>query len=194
MSDKQQPKKPNVPMRMTPGFAFSFVDRCLQECLGRRAFGQADAERVWAHFFKGGTASCVYCGSPAVERWDHLLPVVLGGETVIGNMVPACRRCDDSKQALPFDEWMTSKAKHSPRSRGVTDLEVRIDRIRGYARHFGYEPVTLDNRLTQDERDRLEKIRQKTAALRQDIEDLIQVHRHRVNGDQSLNTSSNANS
>lgn len=50
---------------------------------------------------------CAYCGGP-VETWDHLVPITLGGETVPGNMVPACRSCNSRKRAkdplkmLPF--------------------------------------------------------------------------------------------
>lgn len=194
MNGKPAAKKPKAPMRMTPGFAFWSVHRCLQECLGRREFVQDDMEQILAFFFNGGTPSCVYCGSVDVRRWDHLIPVVLGGETVLGNMVPACSRCDDSKQDLPFDEWMTGKRKHSPKSRGVTDLDARMNRLRAYATQFGYELVTLDNRLTPGERECLEKIREKTAGLRKDIEGLIQSHRHRVEADQSRSSSSSASS
>ena len=70
-------------------------------------------------FFGKNPPECVFCGNREVKRWDHLVPVMKGGETVLGNMVPACARCDDSKQAFPFEEWMVSDAKWSPKSRGV---------------------------------------------------------------------------
>ena len=43
---------------------------------------------------------CAYCGKrPKVLTKDHVIPISLGGENTIINIVPACRRCNSSKQA-----------------------------------------------------------------------------------------------
>lgn len=47
---------------------------------------------------------CVYCGAPATNR-DHVVPVRRGG-CAVGNLVPACRRCNISKGARTPDEWL----------------------------------------------------------------------------------------
>ena len=51
---------------------------------------------------------CHYCGRRVPPReltMDHLVPLVRGGRSTKGNLVPACRECNaQKKHALPF-EW-----------------------------------------------------------------------------------------
>lgn len=57
--------------------------------------------------FFGG--ECAYCGCTMRkgERLtrDHLVPVSLGGLTIQSNIVPACSRCNSSKQDSEWREW-----------------------------------------------------------------------------------------
>ena len=105
-------KLPLSPQKTTTGFAFSNVERALQESLANRQFGQQEMRKVIEFF---GLPLCVYCGSNEIKRWDHLVAVKNGGETVIGNMVPACAKCDDSKRDIAFDVWMQSDSPNSPK-------------------------------------------------------------------------------
>src|SRR5207245_2472083 len=93
---------PKVPGRMTPSFAFGYLERAIQEGLGRRAFRRSEVERAIDFF--GEPLTCVFCGNEKVTLWEHLVPVARGGETVLGNMVPSCQRCNDSKHHKHFDE------------------------------------------------------------------------------------------
>ena len=68
---------PSIPKRTTPGFAFSMIERALNECLGERRFGKAEIDQVLA-FFNSANLECVYCGSRDVKRWDHLIPIKNG--------------------------------------------------------------------------------------------------------------------
>lgn len=172
-------KLPKVPQRTKPGFAFSIVERALQACLATRQFGQEEIAKV-LEFFGTDPPECVYCGSHEVRRWDHLVPVKEGGETVLGNMVPACARCDDSKRNQPFEEWVMSNCKWSPKSRGVGDLDQRIERIKAYVQHFSYTPRKLEERLDEHERERLTTIRSGLQELREDVEALIEDYRTRT--------------
>ena len=81
-------KLPRVPGRTTPGFAFSILDRAISECLSRRQFGAVEIKQV-IEFFDIDPPECVFCGATPVSRWDHLVPINGGGETLLGNMVPA---------------------------------------------------------------------------------------------------------
>lgn len=79
---------------------------------------------------------CAYCGVTASE-WDHLRPLVLskkptGYISEIHNLVPSCGKCNQSKGNKPWREWMFSKAKLSPKSLGVLDLEQRVKRLEAY--------------------------------------------------------------
>jgi hypothetical protein len=171
---------PRVPQRTTPGFAFSMVDRALKDCLATRKFGMEEVQQAVGFLFPRGAAECTYCGSSNVERWDHLVPITAGGETVIGNMVPACGRCDDSKRDLRYDDWMTSDYPSAPRNRGVTDIESRRKRIKSYIEHFSYTPRTLEQRLNRKELRTLKDIRSRLRALRADVDGLIETYRGRA--------------
>ena len=97
---------------------------------------------------EGGHIECVYCGSTCTE-WDHLNPLVrdkmpTGYITEINNLVPACGKCNQSKGNRPWREWMVSDAPQSPKSRGVDDLEDRIQLLSDYEELF--TPVRVDFR------------------------------------------------
>ena len=83
-----------------------------------------------------GNCVCAYCGDPRTE-WDHFRPLVTaqrptGYITEIANLVPACGKCNQSKGGKYWKDWMTSDAKRSPKSRGITDLAQRIQRLENY--------------------------------------------------------------
>lgn len=52
---------------------------------------------------------CVYCGEPATTM-DHIIPIIKGGKTVPGNIVPACRSCNSSKKDRDVMEWIDEKS------------------------------------------------------------------------------------
>jgi hypothetical protein len=167
---------PPAPQRTTPGFSFSIVQRCLRDCIAERQFGRAEMEEVVAFF---GAAECVYCGATPIQRWDHLVAVSKGGDTVLGNVVPACARCDDSKRDRPFEKWALSAAPRSPHSRGVPDVEQRLERITDYAAHYEYLPALPTERLTEEELQQWERIQEDLARLRADVDRFLELHRER---------------
>jgi 5-methylcytosine-specific restriction protein A len=57
---------------------------------------------------KRSTGICYYCGGkfkPAELTMDHLIPVTRGGKSVQGNLVPACKECNNKKKYLLPTEW-----------------------------------------------------------------------------------------
>lgn len=170
---------PLVPQRTTPGFVFSNIERAISDCLGHRQFGASEKAAVIA-FFGDEIAACVFCGDTNVGRWDHLVSINQGGETILGNMVLACAACDDSKQHRPFDVWMRSSAPGSPTSRHVVDVEARIVRIKEYVAHYKYVVEPLDERLDDAERAALVNIRQKLQEARREADALIERYRSRT--------------
>lgn len=51
---------------------------------------------------------CYYCGrsyAPAQLTMDHLVPLVRGGKTRKGNVVTACKMCNNKKKYLLPVEW-----------------------------------------------------------------------------------------
>lgn len=67
---------------------------------GRFVVTERDIRRLWVRF----DGRCAYCGAKAREA-DHVVPVSRGGRHSIGNLVPACRSCNSSKQRRLIVEW-----------------------------------------------------------------------------------------
>lgn len=79
---------------------------------------------------------CIYCGGMPTE-WDHLRPLVrnkqpTGFISEIANLVPSCGKCNQSKGARHWRDWMLGTAPRSPTSRGVPDVAERIEKLACY--------------------------------------------------------------
>jgi 5-methylcytosine-specific restriction endonuclease McrA len=51
---------------------------------------------------------CTYCGlrfSPSDLGMDHVVPLVRGGKSTRGNVVPVCKECNNKKKYLLPMEW-----------------------------------------------------------------------------------------
>lgn len=51
---------------------------------------------------------CRYCGGRVGPRgltMDHVVPLIRGGKSARGNVVPACKACNSKKQSLLPWEW-----------------------------------------------------------------------------------------
>jgi len=51
---------------------------------------------------------CHYCKSPVPAKeltMDHIVPVSRGGRSTKGNVVPACKECNNKKKQLLPMEW-----------------------------------------------------------------------------------------
>jgi hypothetical protein len=158
------------PTQITPAFAFSYVERALREGLSQARLGADELAEIRKFF---PLWECVYCGSSKIRGLDHLVSVRSDGETVLGNMVPACGSCDDSKGSRDFESWMFGKAKCSPASRGIEHLEVRAQRLRDYKKFYGYAPRSLEMRLTEAEVAELREIRLHAAELKKRIANFL---------------------
>ncbi|MEW6595552.1 MAG: HNH endonuclease [Thermodesulfobacteriota bacterium] len=89
---------------------------------------------------------CACCGDRRTE-WDHFRPIVkdrkpTGYITEIANLVPSCGKCNQSKGNKPWQQWITSSARHAPANRNVADLPQRIKRLEAY--ETWRKPVMID--------------------------------------------------
>ena len=51
---------------------------------------------------------CHYCGDkfpPRELTMDHLVPLARGGRSTKGNLVPACKECNNKKKYMLPTEW-----------------------------------------------------------------------------------------
>jgi 5-methylcytosine-specific restriction enzyme A len=55
-----------------------------------------------------GKGICHYCGDSVPPRdltMDHIVPIIRGGRSTRGNVVPACKSCNNRKKYLLPVEW-----------------------------------------------------------------------------------------
>jgi 5-methylcytosine-specific restriction endonuclease McrA len=77
----------------------------------RSRYGIADVghtEADWLRLLAQHDGKCFYCGEPATER-DHILPLSRGGSDYIGNILPSCRGCNNSKDKKLLVEFLHRK-------------------------------------------------------------------------------------
>lgn len=57
---------------------------------------------------------CAYCGTSDVKlQQEHFIPLSKGGEYTVNNIVPSCRRCNNSKHAKDFFKWYRNQPHYS---------------------------------------------------------------------------------
>lgn len=77
-----------------------------------RMAGVLDDGSVTVDVVKGlwsSTDYCVYCGrclNAFNKSLEHMIPMSLGGNHSIGNILVVCRLCNETKRNKPFDEWI----------------------------------------------------------------------------------------
>ncbi|MBI2469517.1 MAG: HNH endonuclease [Candidatus Rokubacteria bacterium] len=75
----------------------------------RREKARARALRASAWWKRRVAAGrCGYCGRPTPPReltMDHRVPLVRGGRSTRGNVLPACKGCNTAKRYLLPTEW-----------------------------------------------------------------------------------------
>lgn len=73
---------------------------------------------------------CAYCGKEEPLEQDHFIPLSRGGEYTVNNIIPACRRCNSSKNNKYFKEWYIKQSYYSK------ERFVKIYKYLGYYSDF----------------------------------------------------------
>lgn len=154
-----------LPIKMSAGLGLSLIDRAVKESFASRCT-KDDLERIRQYFLSKGAFRCLYCGSENPTRWDHLHAVSRGGDTVPGNLVPACQRCDDSKQDKDVNEWAKGKAKYRPPLEDLARIEAEI---RAYQSHFSHESKEFEAKLSAGDLAKYKRFRQEIEVLREHL-------------------------
>lgn len=86
----------------------------------RRAWEQLNldsvgiASREWRKLVRRYRHRCAYCGgSEGGIHMDHVIPLSRGGRHAIGNVIPACQRCNLAKGAKLVVEWKRDESRWS---------------------------------------------------------------------------------
>ena len=64
----------------------------------------------WKRVLKEFNNQCAYCGNDEGLEQEHIVPLTKGGKYEVGNIIPACRRCNASKNNKDLVEWYTTSA------------------------------------------------------------------------------------
>lgn len=91
--------------------------------------------------------TCVYCGDPA-HHWDHLFPYVTakrptGFFNEPRNIVPACGPCNTSKSGHHWRTWMFGKAKGSPKTRKIEQIDELAARLETFVLEVGLKDIDV---------------------------------------------------
>ena len=72
----------------------------------RRKARELRATQWWKRRIAKGV--CYYCSGSFSSKdltMDHIVPVARGGKSTKGNVVPACKACNNAKKSLLPMEW-----------------------------------------------------------------------------------------
>ncbi len=130
--------------------------------LGDEQFSAADWDDVITSFGN----SCAYCGAKGELSMDHVVPINKQklGEHRIGNLVPACRRCNAQKGSTDFQNFLTGDpsritaieahmAKHSYTPIGDhKNISLILDIAHQEIRQLADRYVTIIEAMLQDEK------------------------------------------
>ena len=91
--------------------------------------GGADYQRgpLWRANLRGFVLTrddgrCVYCGATKHLTMDHVVPKSMSGADRHWNIVAACKKCNDSKDAGEVSQWMERCTRASVRKRASATL------------------------------------------------------------------------
>jgi len=73
---------------------------------------------------------CAYCGVSGVTlAQEHVVSLTAGGGYVVDNIVPACERCNSSKNNMPLDKWATGRGLAFMRDDAVERVRAYLKRL-----------------------------------------------------------------
>jgi 5-methylcytosine-specific restriction endonuclease McrA len=76
----------------------------------------------WQRLVRRHGGRCAYCGVKGETlQADHVVPLARGGRHAIGNLLPSCGRCNNSKGSRLLIEWKTLSRRLTIRSTAIAD-------------------------------------------------------------------------
>jgi 5-methylcytosine-specific restriction endonuclease McrA len=85
-----------------------FVPQGTEEELKRERAKAREIRRSSWWKRKRSDGACYYCGQkflPAELTMDHIVPLIRGGKSIKGNLVPSCKECNNRKRHMLPLEW-----------------------------------------------------------------------------------------
>ncbi len=86
----------------------SFISDLSEEEIARerQKARELRASQWWKN--EKGKGVCYYCKErfhPSELTMDHIVPVIRGGKSTKGNIVPCCKACNNKKKHMLPSEW-----------------------------------------------------------------------------------------
>ncbi|MEX2445189.1 MAG: HNH endonuclease [Alkalispirochaeta sp.] len=130
---------------------------------------QTMSEEDWNSVLRQFDSCCAFCGEGATRENrgivpDHLVPVTDYGELMLGNVVPACQRCNDSRGN---GDWRKYVVEEFPEK-----ASQRIATIEAYLSAHPYKPFHPEEILNQDELREYNEILAKWESIQETAKDL----------------------
>lgn len=70
-------------------------------------------EKQWNMIKEKFNNKCCYCGEETPLEQEHFIPISKGGEYTVNNIIPACKRCNCSKNNSDFVKWYIKQKFYS---------------------------------------------------------------------------------
>ena len=142
------------------------VSRCLREIV---APIQTLPTKQWETLKAEFNNKCAYCGHTATKENrgivpDHLIPVTRYGELVLGNTVPSCQTCNDSRGEKDWRPFV--------RERFPEHAENRIAKIEAYIHRHPYHAASPESVFSKEEQDQYSQLFEDWKALLERAEKL----------------------
>lgn len=81
-------------------------------------------ERDWRRLCARYDNRCAYCGASEELQKDHIIPITKGGRHSIGNLLPACKPCNSSKNDTLLVKWRGRRIDPATSALGRSDGNV----------------------------------------------------------------------
>jgi hypothetical protein len=123
----------------------------------------------WDQLLEEFHGCCAFCGEGATRENrgivpDHLIPVTDHGELVLGNVVPACQKCNDSRGNGDWRQYL--------QDRYPENSAQRISAIEQYLSRHPYEAVHPEAILNSDELKEYQSILDNWEVILEEAKDL----------------------
>lgn len=121
------------------------VQRGLRELYTEHTLNEEEWNEIIVHFGN----KCSYCNVEDTGNSrtgiipDHLIPAANNGDYILGNIIPACQDCNDTRGKKDWKEYII---KYFPKN-----SDERVLKIERYITQFNYEPAIPEKRLENDE-------------------------------------------
>nr|WP_255670003.1 HNH endonuclease [Aeromicrobium wangtongii] len=143
--------------------------RYLLSNVGYERFSEVDWRTVRDEDFHG---ACAYCGQAGTVTLDHAVAInrIHLGEHRLGNLVPACSRCNEAKSNKDFRHFLSTKFEDDP-----VYASTRIGLIEAHASKLNYRPIGTNDDVTA-------LIEEARAKLKEVADHYLALINSRVNG------------